>query len=121
MADSGSCLTVERRGDVDIVRFKDGRFVGTDKLEELSECLDTLIQGRKVLLLVMDFTGLRQVSSGLLGLLASLHLRLRKLSGRLCVCGVEDRVMEVLRGVELDKVLAVYGTDEEAVAALGGG
>ena len=118
MSDSCDFLIVEQCGEVDVIRFNNGAFVGMENLEALAKRLTSLIECRNVPLLVIDFACLRHVSSGLLGLLAAMHVRARRRSGRLAVSGLDDLVLETFRRVDLDKLLPVYRTLDEAVTAL---
>ena len=47
-----------------------------------------------------------------------MHVRARRRSGRLAVSGLDDLVLETFRRVDLDKLLPVYRTLDEAVTAL---
>lgn len=116
---SGSCdfVVVEQHGRIDVVRFRNGAFVGMENLQALAECLTSIIENRERPLLVIDFSGLRHVSSGMLGLLAAMHVRARKREGRLAVCGLEELVLETFRRVDLDKLLPIHPALDDAIAA----
>jgi anti-anti-sigma factor len=68
--------------------------------------------------LVVDLTGVSYGGSELMAFLFRLRRRLRSCGGRIALAGAMGNVRAVLRVVRLDRVVGVYETPDEAVAAL---
>jgi anti-sigma B factor antagonist len=67
--------------------------------------------------MVLDFRGVRAVSSDVLGTLAGLHLRLEKLGGRLSLSGADPLLRNMLRICRLDRVFDINGEDDASDSA----
>jgi anti-sigma B factor antagonist len=70
---------------------------------------------------VLDFERVQYLSSQAIGILLGMQKRLAALkNGRLVLCGVGPRLMELLRITRLDRVLTVRPTQAEAVRSIEG-
>jgi anti-sigma B factor antagonist len=63
--------------------------------------------------MVLDFRGVRSVSSDVLGTLAGLHRRLEKLGGRLSLCGADPVLRDMLRVCHLDRVFDINRDEDD--------
>ena len=70
--------------------------------------------------LIMDCTDLEYISSMGLGSLLRVHARMKKRGGDVKLAAVQGAVAKVIRLVQMDRILQLYPTVEEAVAAHGG-
>jgi len=61
--------------------------------------------------------GVDHIDSGGLGILAGLSVSARNRGGELKLVSPSKRVSDLLRRTNLDKILRLYGTEEEAVGA----
>jgi anti-sigma B factor antagonist len=100
-------LAAEEEADATVVTFVDTRI--TEELniqsvgDELSQLVDEL--GRRKLLL--DFSNVAFLSSGLLGKLSVLHHKLQAVQGRLVLCGVRPELMLPFKITKLDRTLTI--------------
>ena len=69
---------------------------------------------------VLNLSGLRQMSSASLGRLVAAIKRLREAGGQLVLCGARPPVSDALRLLHLDEIVPLYPSEEEALRALGG-
>jgi anti-sigma B factor antagonist len=104
---TGPRLEVRRHGERTVVRFP-----GCDRLDESnSEAvgleLSRLADDLDCPHLVLDFGGIRYLTSTTLGTLVSLNRKARSEGGRLALCNVGPEVAEVLAVTRLDSLLAV--------------
>ena len=70
--------------------------------------------------IVVDLRHVPYVDSTELGRLIRAHIAVRRAGGRVRVCNVAPRVMDLLRLTRLDTVLDLYPTESEALAAVRG-
>ena len=75
---------------------------------------ETLVAGQ--VHLVVDLLGVDFIESTGLGALVGGRRRAEALNGSLSLVCAQDRLLEVFRITGLDKVFAIYGSIEEAVA-----
>ena len=67
---------------------------------------------------VIDLAGLTYMSSLGIGILAEAHSGLRRHDGRIRLCALQPRVMEVLQRCRMTKVFEIYESPEAAFAAI---
>jgi anti-sigma B factor antagonist len=107
-------LHAEQAGEVTVVRFTLSEILHIEVIESVGDQLFALVddEGRRRLLL--DFRGVRKVSSALLGKLIALHRRLLTLDGQMALCGVEPEVYKIFALCQLPRLLHIYQSAEEA-------
>ncbi len=84
---------------------------------KLRERLDELVRQGHLEILI-DLRNVPHLDSTELGRLIRAHLSVRQAGGRVRLCNLSERVLTVMRMTRLDTVLDLYGTEEEALAAL---
>jgi anti-sigma B factor antagonist len=101
-------------GDVFIVHC-DGRIVFGDEGAALRERIRDMLSGSPRV--VVNLNEVQYLDSGGLGILVGLCVSARNRGGELKLVNPSQRVSDVLRRTNLDTIISVYGSDEEAVAA----
>ena len=99
------------------------RFEGAEMLFEesavrvVSEQLNRLVEEGHIRLLV-NFGGVRYLSSDVLGILAAVHKKIDPARGRIQLCGLDPLLRDMLRITHLDRVLDVCTDEAEALGPL---
>lgn len=93
----------------------EGQLNSNNSAEAESELLALATPGARMLL---DFTRLDYISSAGLRVVLVLAKRLRKLEGKLVLCGMQDHVREVFDISGFLAILEVVATRDEAMARL---
>jgi anti-anti-sigma factor len=83
----------------------------------LRERLEVLVRERRVHILI-NLKQLPYIDSSELGRLIRAHNAVRQAGGRVRLCHLSQRVMDLMKLTHLDTVLDIYGTEEEALAAM---
>ncbi len=90
--------------------------------EDANALRDTLKQvcssARKV---VLNLSGVTYIDSGSLGIMLGVYNSARSEGIEIKLAALGQRLQEVLQTTRLTRVFEVYGTEEEALAALGAG
>jgi anti-sigma B factor antagonist len=86
----------------------------------LKERIDQLVQEGS-LQIVVDLKHVPYVDSRDIGRLIRSHLSVRQAGGRVRLCNLSGKVLDVLRMTRLDTVLDLYKSEAEALAAILGG
>jgi anti-sigma B factor antagonist len=107
-------LSVEARssGDIIIVHCH-GRIVYRDEAATLSRVVDEILHGGSKLLL--DLSGVTSIDSAGIGELALLYSRAQERNAQLKCAGANDLVSTLLDLTNLDSVLDVHETVEDAL------
>lgn len=106
------------RNDDVLILFPEGR-VDSIEAPGFQNDLRAAVDGGDMAV-VMDMSGLTYISSaGLRTILESIR-RMEKAGGKLAICTLSDYVQDVFRISGFDRVVSIYPTQEEAVAALTG-
>lgn len=109
-------LETLERSDVFVVGFSAQSLVAdalVDKIgREFVKMVDVV--GPKLLL---DFTGVRHISSAMINHVLLLHQNCKSADIRLKLCNLDPEIEEVLTTTGLNKVLSIHETEDEALAA----
>jgi anti-anti-sigma factor len=113
-------IEVERQGDTLILTpCRDLRELDFQKIEaERDEVLACVEHDPSIRNVVVDFGKIDYVGSTALGMMARLWQQARARSGRMILCNVSAHEREVLDVTHLGGLWPVYGTRQEALAAL---
>ena len=111
-------LTVQTQisGDVFILGCN-GRIVFGAEGAVLRERVGSMLPGTPKIVVNLD--GVDYIDSGGLGILVGLLVSARNRGGELKLVSPRERVKDVLRNTNLDRIFRVYGNNDEAVAAFG--
>jgi anti-sigma B factor antagonist len=101
------CLTVEEVGDATVVEFLDTRITEELNIQTVGDELSQLVVelGRRKVLL--DFSNVAFLSSGVLGKLSVLHHTLQAVQGKLVLCGIRPELVSPFKITKLDRTLTL--------------
>lgn len=108
-------ITIEDQGPIKIVRVE-GRLDATT-VPVLEKKLSQLIEaGHKKIL--VDFGRIDYLSSAGMRLLLSVTKKIKSKEGKIVMCAMNDDVMEIIKMAGFERILNIYPTEKEAIAAL---
>jgi len=109
-------LTVQTQISGDVFIFGcNGRIVFGDEGAVLRERVGSMLPGTPKIVVNLD--GVDYIDSGGLGILVGLLVSARNRGGELKLVSPRERVKDVLRNTNLDRIFRVYANNDEAVAA----
>ncbi|HEX8202426.1 MAG TPA: STAS domain-containing protein [Isosphaeraceae bacterium] len=97
------------------------RFVGTDIVyaeeivRDVGDQLDRLVDTEGHTQILLNLSGIRYLSSTMLGRLVSVNRRLEKAGGRLKLCCLSPVVSDIFRISRLDQVFQIFEDEEHAL------
>ncbi len=94
------------------------RILEDNDIQDLEETLIPLIEQNPSIQLVIDFNKVRFLSSSVLGLLIRLSKKIYETDGRLRLCCISDKILEIFKITRLDKIFEISPTRKEAVQEL---
>ena len=113
-------LDVSERDGVAVVRFKAGHFLLVDEwiVRDIGSELGKLVKGKDGSKLIVDFVGVEDLSSLMLGQLVKLRVKMAAKKGRLVLCGLSPEVREFFDETMLSQLFEIRETEADALAAL---
>lgn len=107
-------LTIEEQDDIVRVRFNNDHLTDENNIEAIGHELFSIVDQFGTRKLILDLTGLKMVTSSVLGKMITLHRRLHRLDGKLVLCSAEDYVTEILKTSRLQDYFNVVSDSERA-------
>ncbi len=108
-------IEIEHFDHHDVVRIN-GRLDALTAMY-LEKALDDLRGGGRHQLL-MDFANVDYLSSAGMRVLLATAKKLKKKGGKCLFCSINDDVMEMIKMAGFEQILAIYLTEEDALAAI---
>ncbi|MBI3764711.1 MAG: STAS domain-containing protein [Chloroflexi bacterium] len=69
--------------------------------------------------IILNFGGLEYMNSSGIGLLVTLLIRVNRQKQRLLACGLSEHYRQIFELTRLNEAIGIYGTEAEALAAVG--
>lgn len=104
-------------GDVRIIALG-GEFVGGGETDDLREALAHEAKDGEGGSLLVDLAGATYLNSTALGVLIAAHTSFSKRGGIIALCNVSKNIENIFVITKLTLVFTIYGTREEALAAM---
>jgi anti-sigma B factor antagonist len=99
-----------------VIEFTEASMMDPIVLEEIAAGLYHLVDVEDKRLIILDFSRVQYVSSQAIGIVIQLHKKLASLKRTsLVLCGVGDRLMELIKITRLDRLLKIKPSQREAV------
>ena len=110
-----SPLLVQKVNDFCVAEVRLTSLLDPLQLAAMGNHLDYLIDREDQRRIVLDFEKVEYLSSQALGIIMSAQKRLKAADGKLVLCGVNPKLMELLKITKLDRALTIKPTQKEAV------
>ena len=107
-----------REGDMTCVTFTEGRITDEVVIHQIGQEVLKLVDADVHPKMLLDFTGVEHLSSAALGVLISVHNRVKSRGGQLRLCAISKSIFEVFRITRLDKLFQVHASAEQAKQSL---
>ena len=114
-------LVISTVADVTTVTVRDRTLVDGAAIDAIADRLYALVDQENRRKILLDFSGVQFLSSTMLGVLLSLHNKALGISGKIAICGLKPEIRNVFHATQLDRMLAVAETEDQAAALLNDG
>lgn len=104
-----------QQGEVTIVELIEKKILDEASIAEIGEHLFALVAESAKPRIVVDFASVGHMSSSALGMLITLHKRVREKGGALRFCNIRPAIYEVFEITRLSEVFGVLPDREQAV------
>lgn len=102
-----------------VVEFRTASLMDPVHLEEIGRCLYHLVDAQDQRKIILDFEKVQYLSSQAIGIVLNMNKKLMTLkNSKMILCGVQGRLMELIKITRLDKILTIKPTQREAVKVI---
>jgi len=116
---ASSELVISVFGGVTVVNFRARAILDGPAVEAIGKDLLALVEEQAQRKIVLDFAEVRHLTSSMIGVLVKLHQKSAEIKGKVVICALQDRLMEVFRVTKLDSLLLFAKDEAEAFSRLG--
>ncbi|MCS7034665.1 MAG: STAS domain-containing protein [Phycisphaerae bacterium] len=103
-----------------VVEFRQPSLMDPLVLEHIGASLYHLVDAQDRRRIILDFEKVQYLSSQAIGIIVTMNKKLAALPhSKLVLCGVGEKLMQLLKITRLDKVLTIRPTQKEALRILG--
>lgn len=111
-------LNISSQGDVTIVELTDRKILDEISISQIGQRLQGLVAKADSPKFVLDFTSVGHMSSSALGMLITLHKRIRERDGQLRLSGIQPPIYEVFVITRLNEIFQIFPSTKEALGSL---
>lgn len=117
--DSGSDarpFLVDQHGGWTVIAFQTESLMEPAALERIAQAMYPIVDAQGHRRVVLDFGKVKYLSSQAIGILLTMHKKLGAVPhGQLVLCGVDAKLMQLLKLTRLDKLLKMVPTQADAL------
>ena len=118
MSQAQSAIRVANEPDCVRVEFSEKHVIDEVVIRQIGNELTKLVDASPRPRMVISFRGVEHLSSAALGVLISVHNRVKSRGGQLRLCAISKSIFEVFRITRLDKLFQVHASAEQAKQSL---
>ena len=111
-------LSVEYRGPVVVTMLTDEKILDEAQLQALEGSFMPLIEQNPKIQLIVDFGNVKFLTSSVLGLLIRVSKKVYETEGKLRLCSITPKILEIFKITRLDKIFEIFPNVDEAMIGL---
>ena len=118
MQDKNPRVNVTAEGDVTMVHLTDRKILDEINIAQIGQQLNAIVARSDTPKMVIDFSNVAHMTSSALGMLITLHKRIREKKGELRLCNIQPAIYEVFVITRLNEIFRILGSRAEALESL---
>jgi len=111
-------LNISSENDVTIVELTDRKILDELSISQIGERLQGMVAKAENPKMILDFSNVGHMSSSALGMLITLHKRIREKKGQLRLSGIQPPIYEVFVITRLNEIFEICPSKQEALDTL---
>lgn len=115
MDQSNPNLSIQYIEGVTVAVPTDAKILEEEQIQSLEKTFMSLIEQNTGIRLLIDFSSVQFLTSSVLGLLIRLSRRIFQSEGRLRLCSIDPKILEIFKITRLDKVFEIYNDRQQAL------
>ncbi|HEY0009855.1 MAG TPA: STAS domain-containing protein [Tepidisphaeraceae bacterium] len=109
-------FTITRIEGWTVVEFRTNSLMDPPELERISQALYRLVDDEDRRLFILDFSQVQYISSQAIGIVLTINKKLNTLPrSKFVLCGVGEKLMQLIKITRLDRLLTIKPTQKEAL------
>lgn len=116
---ASSSLVVQDYAGVTVATIANSSMLDSRAIEATGDALYRLADVENRRKVIVDFSDVRFLSSQAIGVIISMHQKVKKIKGEMVLCGVREEIMKVFKITSLDKLLKFLPDDKAALKKFG--
>lgn len=117
MADN-TPIRARQDGALTRVEFTERTIIDEVVIQRIGQDLLKLVEAQSAPKMLLDFSGVQHLSSAALGVLITVHNKVKARGGKMALCQIAKPIFEVFRITKLDRLLQVHDSAEAAAQSL---
>jgi anti-sigma B factor antagonist len=118
MSEQNPRLNVTTHGEATVIQLADRKILDEVSITQIGQELNAMVANAAEPKLVLDFANVSHMSSSALGMLITLHKRIREKAGTLKLCRIQPAIYEVFVITRLSEIFDIYPSQQQALAAM---
>jgi len=111
-------LNISAEGDVTIVELTDRKILDELSISQIGERLQGMVAKAENPKFILDFSNVGHMSSSALGMLITVHKRIREKKGQLRLSGIQPPIHEVFVITRLNEIFDICSSRDDALSTL---
>ncbi|HDS85379.1 MAG TPA: anti-sigma factor antagonist [Phycisphaerales bacterium] len=111
-------LQIDYHGNVAVATLTDEKILEDEQIQALEGSFMPLIEQSENIQLIIDFSNVKFLTSSVLGLLIRISKKVYEKNGKLRLCAIEPKIMDVFRITRLDKIFEIFPDQDDALVGL---
>jgi len=120
MVSSNPQISVDYVNEITVVTFTAEKILDEADIQALGDSIFPLIDQVEGISLVLDFQNVRFLTSSMLGLLIRISKKVIETAGKLRLCCITDKILEIFQITRLDNVFAICADRKRAIKSITG-
>jgi anti-sigma B factor antagonist len=118
MQERSARVNVTVEGDVTVAELTDKKILDEVNITEIGDQLNALVASGQKAKLLLDFSAVSHMSSSALGMLITVHKRIREKGGQLALCSIQPAIHQIFVITRLNEIFQIYKSRAEALERL---
>jgi len=110
-------LSVEHVNGISVVHFEDDQIDSEELIRKIGDQLYGLVEEKEGSKLLLDFSGVRHLSSSMIGKLINLKRKSVAVHGQVKICCLSPYLRTIFDVCRLDRVFDIYNDEQDALDA----
>lgn len=110
-------IVSDNRG-VTVITLSEQRILDELSIADIGRRLQEMVAQAPVPKMVIDFRNVTNMSSSALGMLITLHKRIREANGQLRLCNIQPTIEEVFKITRLNEIFQICKGQDDAVDSI---
>lgn len=111
-------LSIDFHGRVAVATLTDEKILDEDQLSRLENSFMPLIAQTPGIQLIVDFSNVQFLTSAVLGLLIRVSKKVYETEGKLRLCSIDAKILDIFRITRLDKIFEIFPNIDDAMIGL---